>query len=173
MAITLQVIGFKKCGKTTVLTDFLLVAQELQLKTAILKHNAHNDANLDQEKTDTHRFQDTGASQIILRSDHEVYVRKQQPPEVSLPQLITEYTDTDTQLVLVEGFKTADYPKLVLLRPEDQLADFHATQIQFQASLYPEMTNAVISDFSTAANRQNWFKTWLTYISQKRGFTNV
>lgn len=161
MATTLQVIGFKKCGKTTVLTDFLLAAQAQYLKTAILKHNAHNDANLDQNYTDTARFNRTGVAQVILRSDHEVFVRKQRPPKVDLPSLIQTYTDADTQLILVEGFKSAHYPKLVLLRPEDQRTDFQATQIQYQATLWPELSNTQVLDFSTAEKRQAWFSNWL------------
>lgn len=163
MATTLQVIGFKKCGKTTVLTDFLLTAQNQRLKTAILKHNAHNDADLDQNYTDTARFNRTGVAQVILRSDHEVFVRKQRPPQVDLPNLIQTYTDADTQLILVEGFKSADYPKLVLLRPEDHLTDFQVTQVQYQATLWPALSNSHVLDFSTAEKRQAWFTQWLTH----------
>ncbi|MFD1671884.1 molybdopterin-guanine dinucleotide biosynthesis protein B [Agrilactobacillus yilanensis] len=167
MALTLQVIGYKKCGKTTVLTDFLIAAQQLNLKTAIFKHNAHNDADLDQQRTDTHRFRQTGVAQIILRSDHEVFVRKQQPAQLNLPAMIATYTDTDTDLILVEGFKTADYPKLVLLRSTDKLTDFTVTHLDYQATLWPEKVKDQILDFSTAAKRQAWFETWLTLKFKK------
>lgn len=161
MALTLQIVGYKKTGKTTTVTDFLQVAQQLGLKTAVLKHDTHQ-ADLDAQETDTARFKTAGAPEIILQSPDEVFVRKRQPKsQQSAESLIAQYVSPDIELILIEGFKQADFPKVGLLQPDATPADLRLTHVQTYASLWPTRKQAV-ADFTTSSNRQAWFRGWLS-----------
>jgi cyclic pyranopterin phosphate synthase len=155
MALTLQVVGYKNSGKTSTILDFLAVAQAKGLKTAVIKHDDHDLADLDQPKTDTSRFKAAGATTLVLQTNAELFLRQAQP--ASLPQLVTAVVPSDTQLVLIEGFKTAAYPKVVLMRPGD-IRDSNLTNVVAQASL-AKMPQT--EDFRTSAKRKAWFTHWL------------
>lgn len=156
MAPTLQVIGFKKSGKTTTVNDFLTCCRQLQLTTSVLKHDEHQ-SQMDQAHTDTARFSDNGAQQVILATATGVFQHEQvaTPPT---PQRLRQLVQPDNDLCLMEGFKTADYPKIVLLRPQDRPADFgELTHVLAWASLWP-LNRPQVLDWQNAATRQHWFQ---------------
>ncbi|MFD0896907.1 molybdopterin-guanine dinucleotide biosynthesis protein B [Loigolactobacillus binensis] len=162
MVAPLQVVGFKKSGKTTTLRDFLAVLQQRKQPVCVLKHDAHH-AQMDQLGTDTAAFSAAGAQTVLLATDQAVMVHQQLPQLPSAQQLIATYAQPG-QFCLLEGFKTAAYPKLILLRPGERPADFATlTQISAYASLHtPEFSGCL--DFRTAAQRQAWFTAYLQKV---------
>ena len=163
MAPTLQIIGFKKSGKTTTVNDFLTCCQQLQLTTSVLKHDEH-ESQMDQANTDTARFSDHGAQQVILATATGVFQHEQvaTPPT---PQRLRQLVRPNNDLCLMEGFKTADYPKIVLLRPQDQPADFGAlTHVLAWASLWP-LNQTTVLDWQTPAARQHWFQHYWQHLA--------
>lgn len=164
MVAPLQVVGFKKSGKTTTINDFLAVLKRQHQPVCVLKHDAHN-AQMDQAGTDTARFTAAGAQTVLLATDQATMVQQQitQPPTAA--QLIAAYAQPE-QFCLLEGFKAAAYPKLVLVRPGEWPTDFkQLSHITAYASLHTPEFSACL-DFSTSAQRQAWFTTYL----QKEGF---
>ncbi|MCD2255677.1 molybdopterin-guanine dinucleotide biosynthesis protein B [Agrilactobacillus fermenti] len=164
MALTLQIVGYKKSGKTTVLKDFLAVAQAKKYTVAVLKHDAH-EASLDQAATDTGQFHQLGAQQIILQSRSEIFIRQQKPALVtqSAESLVQQYVAPDTDLILIEGYKSAAYPKIVLNKTAIDFEPSALQQVIAQASIFPEIVaaNPKLKDFSNPQARQAWFQAWL------------
>lgn len=110
-----QIVGFKNSGKTTLITRLLNLFNGMNLKVAVIKHDVHG-FEMDREGTDTYLFRETGAAAAAIVSPWRTAIIEEQ--ETSLSELIEHFTAYD--LILVEGFKQAHYPKLVLLRgPED------------------------------------------------------
>lgn len=157
MAVTLQIIGYKKSGKTTVTAALTQALHTKGLRVSVIKHDAH-DAAMDVAGTDTARFAASGADSVILQSANGLFYHQSQPQDVSAPALI-DWLPDDVDVILIEGFKPAPYPKLVLLRPEDHLADFAKFSNVIQtASLnnYPAATLTGVAAITT------WFFTdWL------------
>ena len=105
------IAGWKNSGKTT-LTERLvaeLVGRGWRVST--IKH-AHHDADIDHEGTDSFRHRQAGATEVLLASGrrwalmHEL--RGQAEP--SQAELIAQLSPCD--LVIVEGFKAGDHPKI-------------------------------------------------------------
>lgn len=120
MVTTLQIIGHKKSGKTLITEALTKKLTEANLNICVLKH-AHK-AQMDIPGTDSDRFSVAGAKQVILTTPTGFFYHKkgQDPSLVDLINNLPEKPD----IVLAEGFKTAPYPKLLLLKKDERLADF-------------------------------------------------
>lgn len=168
MAPTLQIIGFKKSGKTTTINDFLTCCQQLHLTTSVLKHDQHQ-SQMDQANTDTARFSDNGAQQVILATATGIFQHEQVPIPPS-PQQLRQLVRPENDFCLMEGFKTAQYPKIVLLRPQDRPADFgHLTNVLAWASLWP-LNRPTSLDWQQPATRQRWFQQYWQQLTGHHSF---
>lgn len=111
------IAGWKNSGKTT-LTERLvaeLVGRGWRISTV---KRAHHDADVDHEGTDSFRHRRAGASEVLLTTGkrwalmHERRGEDEPPLEALLARL------SPCDLVVVEGFKTGDHPKIEVRRTE-------------------------------------------------------
>lgn len=112
----LQVVGYSNSGKTTLVTKLLayLTAQGLRIGT--IKHDAH-DFDIDKPGKDTWKHREAGASIVSITSAQKTAVIIQE--HRSIEELLPLYREMD--MVLIEGYKFADYPKVVVLRHPEHL----------------------------------------------------
>ena len=109
-------VGWSGAGKTTLLARLIptLIARGLSVST--LKH-AHHDFDIDRPGKDSHTHRLAGATEVLVSSSqrwalmHEV----RDAGQPSLRDLLRRLSPVD--LVLVEGFKLEDYPKIEVFRP--------------------------------------------------------
>lgn len=117
----LQIVGYKNAGKTTLLCGLVERLTAAGLLVGTVKHDAHAHA-LDREHTDSWRHRDSGALVTAFASAAETAIlhRRPAPLDALITQVCAVASPSRLDLILVEGFKEAAYPKLVLLRgPED------------------------------------------------------
>lgn len=107
----LQIVGYKNSGKTTLLCKLVAHFSSLGWKVATLKHDAHA-FEMDRPHTDTWKHRQAGAWLTGITSPGETAWLRE--GETQLEAMLVEAHGAD--LILVEGFKHAPYPKLVLLR---------------------------------------------------------
>ena len=108
--------GWSGAGKTTLLARLIpaLVAQGCSVST--LKH-AHHDFDIDKPGKDSHTHRLAGAAEVLVASSrrwaliHELRDARQP----SLLELLRHLGPVD--LVLIEGFKSGDHPRLEVFRP--------------------------------------------------------
>jgi len=103
-------------GKTT-LVEFLIGEMRRRgYRIGALKHDAHR-FEIDRPGKDSARFTGAGAEVMVLVSDDTVAMVQKplQPPQ--LDRLLGEWF-TGLDLVLVEGYKTSDLPKIEIHRSE-------------------------------------------------------
>jgi molybdopterin-guanine dinucleotide biosynthesis protein B len=112
----LQIVGYKNSGKTTLLCALVRKFRSEGVTVAAIKHDAHDFA-LDRPGTDTRKMAEAGADFVAITSPRRTAWTSSRP--ASLDELIGLAAHAD--LVLVEGFKDAPHPKLVLLRGKDDL----------------------------------------------------
>lgn len=115
----LQFIGYKNSGKTTLLQQVLERLVSLDYTVGTIKHHGHGHSVpfVKPSMTDGERFFNSGASASALCSDTEslVYLNN----TFTIEDCISLYTLKGLDWVLIEGFKTLPYSKIVLAR-EDQ-----------------------------------------------------
>lgn len=91
-------VGRSKSGKTTLLERLIPELRHRGYRVAVVKHTAHPIV-LDAPGKDSYRLAQVGAAPVILAT-----------PEVTLEEAVAGVHDVD--LVLVEGYKRADVPKI-------------------------------------------------------------
>jgi molybdopterin-guanine dinucleotide biosynthesis protein B len=105
------IAGWKKSGKTTLVTRLVEEFSRRGLSVATVKH-AHHEFQIDAEDTDSAKHRRAGASQVaIVSSARWALVNELKgAPEPSLETVIAGLGACD--LVIVEGYKAAAIPKI-------------------------------------------------------------
>jgi molybdopterin molybdotransferase len=122
MEQSLPVLGFcaySGTGKTTLLTQLIPLLKQRGLRLAVIKHT-HHVIDLDKPGKDSYRMREAGAQQVVLAS-HQRLISLQEKPqadgEANLADALACINPLETDLVLVEGFKHANFAKIELHRP--------------------------------------------------------
>jgi molybdopterin-guanine dinucleotide biosynthesis adapter protein len=112
------VTGWKNSGKTTLVANLVeyLTAQGYAVST--VKH-AHCDFDIDQPGSDSFTHREAGARQVLLASNRRWALMNERVDgaEPELDELLQQLQPVD--LVLVEGFKMGDQPKIQVVRPSN------------------------------------------------------
>ncbi|MHA7964710.1 molybdopterin-guanine dinucleotide biosynthesis protein B [Paenibacillus sp. CAU 1782] len=109
-----QVVGYKKTGKTTMVCRLTELLKQAGFTVGTIKHDAH-EFEMDKPATDTWLHQSAGADITAIVSSTRTAILKRNPD--SLESLLQNMPNCD--YVILEGFKQADYPKLIMLRREE------------------------------------------------------
>ncbi|WP_036816851.1 bifunctional molybdopterin-guanine dinucleotide biosynthesis adaptor protein MobB/molybdopterin molybdotransferase MoeA [Photobacterium sanctipauli] len=121
ISASLPLLGFAAwsgTGKTTLLEAMLPKLVERGVRVAVIKH-AHHNFDIDKEGKDSYRLRKAGAGQMLISSRYRrAFVTETPDEEASLPELINQLDQTKLDLILVEGFKKLDFPKIELHRSE-------------------------------------------------------
>jgi molybdopterin-guanine dinucleotide biosynthesis adapter protein len=109
------IAGWKKSGKTTLVTRLIAEFTARGLKVATVKH-AHHDFQIDEGETDSARHRRAGAGQVAVVSSKRWAVINELAgaPEPTLSEVISWIGPCD--LIIVEGYKSAPIPKIEVRR---------------------------------------------------------
>ena len=111
------ITGWKNAGKTTLTERLVSEFSARGLRVSTIK-NTHHTVDLDSQGTDSYRHRTAGAEEVLLASRSRIAIlkenRSQDAPK--LAELIARLSPVD--LVLVEGFKAEDHPKIEAHRAE-------------------------------------------------------
>ena len=152
------VVGWKNSGKTGLMERLVTEFTSRGLTVSTLKH-AHHTFDVDHEGKDSHRHRVAGATEVLLASRnrwalmHELKGEE----EPSLSDLLPRLAPVD--LVLVEGYKRDDHPKIeahrndtgsALIAPNDPTIRAIASDSDAQADGRPTFDlndTSAIADF--------------------------
>jgi molybdopterin-guanine dinucleotide biosynthesis protein B len=109
------IAGRSGMGKTTLLERLVPEFTRAGRRVSLIKHS-HKDIEVDRPGKDSYRLREAGCQEVLLLGAtrwalmHEL----RGDPEPELPYLLSRIQACD--LVLVEGFKSGDFPKLEVWR---------------------------------------------------------
>jgi len=136
MTNIIQVVGYKNAGKTTLVESIVRVLTEAGYAVGTVKHDGHR-FDIDHEGTDTWRHREAGASMTAITSADRTVIMEERSSE--LDDIIRRMHAMDA--IIVEGFKEADYPKIVLIRSyEDSELVLRLRQVIAVITWVPELT---------------------------------
>jgi molybdopterin-guanine dinucleotide biosynthesis protein B len=109
------IAGWSGMGKTTLLERLVPALCARGLRVSLVKHS-HKDIEIDRPGKDSHRLREAGCSEVLLMGERRWALMHELrgAPEPSLDELLGRLQPCD--LVLVEGFKHGDFPKLEVWR---------------------------------------------------------
>ncbi|NGZ06117.1 MAG: molybdopterin-guanine dinucleotide biosynthesis protein B [Magnetococcales bacterium] len=123
------VIGFvapSGSGKTTLIEQVITHLVAAGLRVATIKHG-HHPADPDIPGKDTHRFRQAGAHTVLFACPERWFMIQDlhQQPEPTLTEQVARLHGHD--IILVEGYKEEEHPKIVLLRRAASDHNLHRT----------------------------------------------
>ncbi|GAE32468.1 molybdopterin-guanine dinucleotide biosynthesis protein B [Halalkalibacter hemicellulosilyticus] len=114
----LQIVGFSNSGKTTLMEKILeRCKEELAWNVVTIKHHGHRGERLydSREVKDSDRHLKAGAMMTVVEGGGDFILHKQNHVE-SLAQTIKLLRYLEADFILVEGYKSECYPKVVILK---------------------------------------------------------
>jgi len=110
------IVGWSGSGKTTLLVELVEILTRRGLSVSTVKH-AHHAFDVDTPGKDSHRHRMAGAQEVMVASGNRWALMHELrgAAEPGLDALLSHMTPVD--LVLVEGFKGHQHPKIEVHRP--------------------------------------------------------
>ncbi len=105
-----SIVGKSDSGKTFLVEQVVTRLTAKGYRIATIKHNAHG-FDIDRKGKDSWRHKQAGASTVILSAPDQIAVIKDLKEEQSLVE-IQHLWIRDVDLILAEGYKRADSPKI-------------------------------------------------------------
>lgn len=110
------IVGASGSGKTTLITALLHEFRHRGLSVSTIKH-AHHGFDMDRPGKDSRRHREAGAAQVMVASNNgwALLQTESAGDEISPVKLAEHMAAVD--LILVEGFKAYDIPRIEVHRP--------------------------------------------------------
>jgi len=103
-------------GKTTLLEKVIQELQQRGYRIGAIKHDAHS-FDIDHPGKDSHRLAAAGAATMLITSPEKLALIKKHTATPPLEKLVETYF-SDVDIVLTEGFKRSNLPKIEVHRRE-------------------------------------------------------
>ena len=112
------VTGWKNSGKTTLVARLVENISARGFQVSTIKH-AHCDFDIDKPGSDSYTHREAGAAQVLLSSNRRWALMSEvgDEQEPGLDELLQQLRPVD--LVIVEGFKMGQQPKIQVVRPSN------------------------------------------------------
>ncbi|GGI40963.1 molybdopterin-guanine dinucleotide biosynthesis protein B [Mammaliicoccus stepanovicii] len=146
----LQIVGYKNTGKTTLINELIRICNDNHIKVSTIKHHGHGDEiSMDHTEIDSLSFITTGANESIVLGNE--YIERISKKSATLNQIIANDLSCEVDIVLVEGFKEEDYPKVLLTSSSESMKQ-HLTHCVYELDAFNQDEK---SRFIA------WFKGWI------------
>ncbi len=113
-APALAFIGYQNSGKTTLVEKVIAALTARGVRVGTVKHHGHAGFDIDVPGKDSWRHAQAGSRHVGVVSAIRYAEYADTEVEFSLDRLLARYTDVD--IVLVEGYKSACLPNIVVAR---------------------------------------------------------
>ena len=112
----ISIVGKSGSGKTTLLEGLIAELKRRGYKIAVVKHS-HHAYELDKANKDTWRLSQSGSEISAIKSADNLAIFRRMEHYFD-PQEISNFILWDYDLILTEGFKGSNYPKIEVHRRE-------------------------------------------------------
>lgn len=135
----LQVVGYQNSGKTTLVTKLIHRLKDEGFKVGTIKHHGHGGTpTLGDNGKDTEQHRLAGASVVAVEGEGTFQLTAE--GAWTLEKMLILYEMLSLDVVIVEGYKKEQYPKVVLLRDEkDQTLLTELTNVKAVISIKPQL----------------------------------
>jgi molybdopterin-guanine dinucleotide biosynthesis adapter protein len=137
-----QIVGYQNSGKTTLIQKLLQQGRGLKLHMGTIKHHGHGGApDTVVSKKDTQKHQEAGAILTAVEGNGDLLLSTG-AESWTIEKILALYAHVNLDVILIEGYKNAQFPKLVLIRSREDETLLSALQnIKAVISWYPLPSN--------------------------------
>jgi len=109
-----SIVGKSDSGKTTLIEKLIPLLKKKGYRVASIKHDVHG-FEMDREGKDTYRHFHCGADAVLISSPKKMALIQRVEEALSLDELVERFYP-DMDIVITEGFKSLDKPKVEVFR---------------------------------------------------------
>lgn len=118
--VIFQVVGYQNSGKTTVMTKLIEKFNREHLKVAAIKHHGHGGKPDIIEQKDSSKHLNAGATVSIVEGEGDLLLHSVRSSWTLMEKIqLLHFFKPD--IILIEGHKKAEFPKILLLREKNDL----------------------------------------------------
>lgn len=114
MIPVVSIVGKSNSGKTTLIERIIPFLKEKGYRVGAIKHDVHG-FDIDYEGKDTWRMAVSGADIVTISSISKIAMIKVEDGEKTIDELV-EWLFGDVDIVVTEGYKAQDKPKIEVVR---------------------------------------------------------
>jgi molybdopterin-guanine dinucleotide biosynthesis protein B len=107
-------VGQSGSGKTTYIEKLIAEIKKRGYRLAVIKHHPH-DFDIDVEGKDSWRYMQAGSDAAVVSAPHKVGMVKNVDHDL-VPDELKELVGDGFDIVIIEGFKKSDAPKIEVHR---------------------------------------------------------
>lgn len=145
-------VGYQNSGKTTLVEKVISRLTQRGVRVGSVKHHGHKGFEIDQPGKDSWRHAQAGSRHVGLISPDAYAEYARTSEEVTVTDILTRYTDVDA--VIVEGYKAAGLPSIVVARSGiDRMRGRDSFDLINENTLAVACNDVVARDFRTRAMR--------------------
>lgn len=114
--------AFSGTGKTTLITQLIPLLKSSGVRIGVVKH-AHHNFEIDHPNKDSFKLRHAGTEQMLIVSDNCIAkIKDVEIPKngINLQNVLNEMDYDSLDLILIEGFKYYNFPKIELHRAQIQ-----------------------------------------------------
>ncbi|TKC20101.1 molybdopterin-guanine dinucleotide biosynthesis protein B [Robertmurraya kyonggiensis] len=115
-----QIVGYQNSGKTTLIKKLIRELAELGLTAVTIKHHGHGGKPDFQEGKDSYQHLQAGALATLVEGAGHLLLQSEKN-KWSLEEKIQLLSFFKPNVILIEGHKPESFPKVVLIRNEEDL----------------------------------------------------
>ena len=112
----ISIVGKSKSGKTTFIEKLINELKSRGYRIATIKHTPDG-MNIDQPDKDSWRHIQAGSEATIISSSDNIVLIKPVTPKITIDE-IAHHLGEDYDIIIAEGFKQGDAPKIEVHRRE-------------------------------------------------------
>lgn len=155
MVKIIQVVGYKKSGKTSTMNALIKLLKSKGFRIAVIKHHGDKSGQeIDIPQSRDHiTYVESGADESIVQGYQYLHKLIQQEDVNTLENLehiIHHEVTTNPDIILVEGYKQAKYDKIVLFNNVDDekvLSQLSNVQFMLNTSMDIKESNKKLESF--------------------------
>jgi len=116
-----QIVGYKNSGKTAFMSRLIEYYTSKGFTVGALKHHGHGGepAAMDARETDSGKHSNAGATISGVQGESRLQLSFDHNSPMDLTDILRMYELSGPDIILVEGYKDASFPKVVLLKESD------------------------------------------------------
>lgn len=162
----IQIVGYKNSGKTTLCAKLISELTSLGYKVGTIKHHGHGGEPDQVRNTDSYIHKESGAIISAAQGENDWLISLTAQNDFNIEDMIRFYKQFGMDIILIEGFKYLDYPKIVLLKDEadysilDKLSNIRAIGGYVKPNM--ETNHFIFSIESFHSNKQEIIKLLLS-----------
>ena len=141
----LSIVGKKHAGKTTLTVRLAAELKRRGHRVMTIKHGTHT-FNLDPAGTDTYRHFHEGEAERVVMVSPDKFALVTRSEEQLAPHVIAERFLGDAGIVLCEGFKASDLPKVEIFRHAAHDAPLYHASLPNAASWRAMVADTAVSE---------------------------